>query len=168
MKCHYNRPLLLGNLHQPDILTRRVWVGKEVFSITISNLEMRGFFVLFRFVFLPPENGRMIFKQQAKMSAQICSAGLQPFPSQHSHVALASFILCYRKLHRTGVVCLQQGHGCWQCNPVTQRIAAEGQKERFPLSLHPYCLCFHVTDSFQVHRKKTDSSVMWNIKLNPT
>lgn len=54
MKCHYNRPLLLGNLHQPDILTRIVWVGKVVFSITISNLEMRGFFVLFRFVFLPP------------------------------------------------------------------------------------------------------------------
>lgn len=168
MKCNYNRPLLLRNLHQADILTGRVWVGKELFSIVISNLEMRGFCVSFCFVFLPPENGRMIFKQQAKMSAQICSAGLQPFPSQGSHVALASFILSYRKLHRTGVVCLQQGHGPWQCDPLTQRIAAEGQKERFPPSLHPYRLCFHVTDSFQVHRKKTDSSVMWNIKLNPT
>lgn len=45
---------------------------------------------------------------------------------------------------------------------VTQRTTVEGQNENFPPPSHTYGLHFHMTNSFQVHRRKTDSSVMWN------
>lgn len=76
MKCHYTSPLLLGNLHQLD---RESLGRKRTFITIISNLEMRDFY------FFPQENDRTSCKQQAKMSTQICSMGLQPFPSQDSH-----------------------------------------------------------------------------------
>lgn len=76
MKCHYTSPLLLGNLHQLD---RESLGRKRTFITIISKLEMRDFY------FFPQENDRTSCKQQAKMSTQICSMGLQPFPSQDSH-----------------------------------------------------------------------------------
>lgn len=44
MKCHYSRPLLPGNFHQPDTLIGRVWVGNFFFFFFTSNLEVRDFF----------------------------------------------------------------------------------------------------------------------------
>lgn len=78
MKCHYTRPLLSGNFHQPNILTGRVWLEKEmIFFFFTSDLEVKEYFFPRKW-----QNGLYTAGQSIKSDFQ---HDLQLFLSQDSH-----------------------------------------------------------------------------------